>query len=506
MSWEYVTLDKLGDVSRGRSKHRPRNDSSLFGGDYPFIQTADVKDSPFYITSYNDTYNEKGLSQSRLWNKGTLCITIAANIADTAILGIDACFPDSVMGKHARIADVLVAYEDLIENNQKQIKLLEEAAQRLYKEWFIDLRFPGHEEVEIIDGVPEGWKKIPLGNVLQVVRGRSYSSKELSDKEGVLMVNLSNIRPYGGYNRDQEKHYTGKVNDNQFVDTHDLLMGVTDMTQERRTVGRVAIVPNLHAKAMISMDLIKLVPDDGSPLFYYALLNYGYSEVISRFANGTNVLHLRPDVLDIVDAVIPDIRLQNKFVEFFENIQNRLNVLQDEMIESARKQVVSYLIKELKVDEISSIIINDSMSDLDKQYAIMGYISTKIVPAKMNTAFNIAEINGRLIEVGKLLELFFMYNNIHYKINGEAKEKSIYEVKVDGINYKLDPKDMYNATYGVLSDYLHYTEADGNRYYLSLLDENNYREYRTKIDRSVLVGAYVDEEVFNKGVKKSLVI
>ena len=240
------------------------------------------------------------------------------------------------MEAQKKAANIMKTYDDLIETNQNQIRLLEEAAQRLYKEWFIDLHFPGCEEVEIIDGVPEGWKKIPLGNVLQVVRGRSYSSKELSDKEGVLMVNLSNIRTYGGYNRDQEKHYTGKVNDNQYVETHDLLMGVTDMTQERRTVGRVAIVPNLHAKAMISMDLIKLVPVVGSPLFYYALLNYGgYSEVISRFANGTNVLHLRPDVLDIVDAVIPDVCLQNSFVEFFKNIQNRLDVLQDEMIIAA---------------------------------------------------------------------------------------------------------------------------------------------------------------------------
>lgn len=235
-----------------------------------------------------------------------------------------------------KAADIMKTYDDLIETNQNQIKLLEEAAQRLYKEWFIDLHFPGYEKVEIIDGVPEGWKKTPLGKILQVVRGRSYSSKELSEKEGLLMVNLSNIRPYGGYNRDQEKHYTGKVNEDQFVKTHDLLMGVTDMTQERRTVGRVAIVPNLHAKAMISMDLIKLVPVEGSPLFYYALLSYGgYSEVISRFANGTNVLHLRPDVLDIVDAVIPDISLQNRFVEFFENIQNRLDALQDEMIFAA---------------------------------------------------------------------------------------------------------------------------------------------------------------------------
>lgn len=252
----------------------------------------------------------------------------------TSLRNMEIYIPDKI--QQNKIVDTLVAYDYLIENNQKQIKLLEEAAQRLYKEWFIDLHFPGYEDVEIIDGIPEGWKKIPLGKILQVIRGRSYSSKELSDKEGLLMVNLSNIRPYGGYNRDQEKHYIGRVNEDQFVEMHDLIMGVTDMTQERRTVGRVAIVPNLHAKAMISMDLIKLVPDEGSPLFYYALLNYGgYSEVISRFANGTNVLHLRPNVLDVVDAVIPDIHLQNKFVEFLENNQNRLDTLQDEMIIAA---------------------------------------------------------------------------------------------------------------------------------------------------------------------------
>lgn len=100
MSWEYKTLDQLGEVSRGRSKHRPRNDPSLFGGKYPFIQTADVKAANFYITEYDTTYNEKGLAQSRLWNPGTLCITIAANIADTGILAMGACFPDRAMLLH----------------------------------------------------------------------------------------------------------------------------------------------------------------------------------------------------------------------------------------------------------------------------------------------------------------------------------------------------------------------------------------------------------------------
>lgn len=224
MSWEHKSLDKLGSISRGCSKHRPRNDASLFGGEYPFIQTADVKEANLYLTEYSETYNEKGLDQSKLWKAGTLCITIAANIADTAILGIDACFPDSIMGfipyenvanvkfiKYSfdmlqrackqisqgtaqdnlsweklstirfpapniriqnKIADYLSAYDDLIENNKKQIRLLEEAVRRLYKEWFVDLRFPGFEKCKIVDGVPEGWEKVGLEKVAPILTGK----------------------------------------------------------------------------------------------------------------------------------------------------------------------------------------------------------------------------------------------------------------------------------------------------------------------------------------------
>lgn len=233
----------------------------------------------------------------------------------------------------SRIAEILSTYDNLIENNKQQIKLLEEAAQRLYKEWFLNLQFPGCSEKKFIDDIPEGWEKCNLGDLFDVIRGRSYSSKELSESEGVLMVNLSNIRSFGGYNRDQEKHYTGKFTKDQTVKRHDLIMGVTDMTQERRTVGRVALIPNLQAEAMISMDVIKLVPRKGSTLFYYAFLAYGgYSEVVSRFANGTNVLHLRPDVLKMVDVILPDIELQERYADQFGIIQKRIDALQDESL------------------------------------------------------------------------------------------------------------------------------------------------------------------------------
>ena len=98
MSWMPQRLDQLGYLSRGRSRHRPRDAAHLYDGPYPFIQTGDVKHAGLYITEYQQTYSEAGLEQSRLWPAGTLCITIAANIADTAILGFDACFPDSVIG------------------------------------------------------------------------------------------------------------------------------------------------------------------------------------------------------------------------------------------------------------------------------------------------------------------------------------------------------------------------------------------------------------------------
>jgi len=221
MSWSERSLDELGFVSRGRSRHRPRDAEHLYGGPYPFIQTGDVKHAGLYLSEYEQTYSEAGLDQSRMWPEGTLCITIAANIAETSILDIDACFPDSVIGfipdkekadarfvkylfdamlkqrfkqftqgaaqdnlsqgklvslkfpippvtEQNRIADLLATYDNLIENNRRRIQLLEQSARLLYKEWFVHLRFPGHEHVKIKDGVPEGWRDTFLPDVIDV--------------------------------------------------------------------------------------------------------------------------------------------------------------------------------------------------------------------------------------------------------------------------------------------------------------------------------------------------
>lgn len=96
--WCWATLPQLGELNRGKSKHRPRNDPRLLGGKYPFVQTGDIRKADTWLRTFDETYSEFGLAQSRLWPAGTLCITIAANIAETAILTFDACFPDSVVG------------------------------------------------------------------------------------------------------------------------------------------------------------------------------------------------------------------------------------------------------------------------------------------------------------------------------------------------------------------------------------------------------------------------
>lgn len=193
--WEIKALSELGDFTRGKSRHRPRNDPKLFqNGIYPFIQTGDIKEADLYLEHHTENYNEFGLKQSKLWKENTLCITIAANIAETALLKYPMCFPDSVVGFTAyegvsselfmhyiftfikksiqsaasgsiqdninidfltklkfripskteqdKIAAVLSALDKKIALNKQINARLEEMAKTLYDYWFVQFDFP----------------------------------------------------------------------------------------------------------------------------------------------------------------------------------------------------------------------------------------------------------------------------------------------------------------------------------------------------------------------------
>lgn len=124
--WRLKTLEEIATTfGRGRSKHRPRNEPRLYGGKYPFIQTGDIRNADHFITEYSQTYSEAGLAQSKLWPKGTICITIAANIAETGVLGFDACFPDSVIGVVANPKEAEVGFvEYLLQSYKARIQAM----------------------------------------------------------------------------------------------------------------------------------------------------------------------------------------------------------------------------------------------------------------------------------------------------------------------------------------------------------------------------------------------
>lgn len=364
MSWEKKVLDQLGNVSRGKSKHRPRNDPKLFGGQYPFIQTADVKNANFYITDYSNTYNETGLAQSKLWNAGTLCITIAANIADTGILGIPACFPDSIMGfipydgisdvrfvKYCfdmlqrdckqisqgtaqdnlswqklstiefpappieiqrRIADILSAYDDFIENNRKQIKLLEEAAQRLYKEWFVDLHFPGYENTKIVDGVPVGWKKEKLINIANVEYGYAFDSSLFnSQRKGMPIIRIRNI-PNG-----TTDDYTTQEADEQYTASNgDIIVGMDGEFHINSWSGNTAYLVQRTCK---------IEPKNEAMKGWLLQAIYKPIKFFEKTVVGATVTHLGKKHIDTIELLTGTDNLYVPFKELFDKRQLLLN-------------------------------------------------------------------------------------------------------------------------------------------------------------------------------------
>ena len=190
-------------------------------------------------------------------------------------------------------------------------------------------RFPGYEKAKFKNGIPIDWEYKRLREIVQYYRGLSYSSEEIDTDSGVDLVNLNNIISYGGFNKNGTKKYDGKYKESQTLQDSDLVMGVTDMTQERRLVGSVALVDIKGVKTVFSADIIKLISSINK-MFLYCMLKYGnYSKYIAEFANGANVLHLKPDSVMSVKVLLPSEELINKFAMFVENYFNNIKQIKE---------------------------------------------------------------------------------------------------------------------------------------------------------------------------------
>lgn len=374
MSWPRYKLDELGFVSRGRSRHRPRDAVHLYGGPYPFVQTGDVKHSGLYLTKYQQTYSEEGLAQSKIWPVGTLCITIAANIADTSILGIKACFPDSVIGfvpdpkkADARfikylfdatlksrysaftqgatqdnlsqgkllsieftapdvrvqqsIADVLSAYDQLIENNHLRIALLEDAAHQLYKEWFVRFRFPSHEHVKIIDGLPEGWRNTTSDQVLDILGGGTPKTSNPDYWDGDIPFFTPKDATNSCYVLETEKTLTRLGLDNC---SSKLYPKDTVFITARGTVGKLNLAQGPMAMNQSCYALVGMSPV--SQYFLYFALTATIQQVKTR-AVGAVFDAVIKDTFKVIPFVLPSKTLIEEYTNHITPVVRQIEAL-----------------------------------------------------------------------------------------------------------------------------------------------------------------------------------
>lgn len=386
--WQYYKLDELGTVRRGRSRHRPRNAPHLYEGKYPFVQTADIKAANLYLTSYTQTYSEAGLAQSKLWEPGTLCITIAANIADTAILGIPACFPDSVIGftpyegksdaryikyyfdifqktfqqisqgatqdnlsaekllsmkipapplpTQQKIAGILSAYDDLIENNLKRIKLLEEMAQITYEEWFVRMRFPGYESVPIdaTTGLPEGWEQGTMGDLYDYKNGYAFKGDTYIKDGKYKIVTIKNVQNgwFVPVTTDSITELPSNIKLHHRLSTGDIIMSLTG------NVGRICLV--FGENYLLNQRVAKIDPvNKKDHLYVYTMLrSRGTLTQLENISNGAAQQNLSPINASKLPALIPARSILDDFHRQFGNIIDliSLNNIENQRLREAR--------------------------------------------------------------------------------------------------------------------------------------------------------------------------
>ena len=220
-----------------------------------------------------------------------------------------------------RIADILSVYDNLIENNQKQIKLLEEAAQRLYKEWFVDLRFPGHENTKIVDGVPEGWNEKTLSQVANVIMGQSPKSEFYnSEKKGLPFH--QGVGSYGVRFVVDDIYSTSYT---RIAEPNSILFSV------RAPVGRLNITKN---KVVIGRGLAAINQTDGCQSYlYYLLKNKFFKDNI--VGNGSIFASVSKDELLNQKFLIPERNLMMQFEKIVSQMDKQI-----ENLDSKNKKLI----------------------------------------------------------------------------------------------------------------------------------------------------------------------
>ena len=265
-----------------------------------------------------------------------LCATATgAKILHTAPSRIENYkFARPPLGIQRKIGRVLSAFDSLIEKNTQRSRILEEIVQTTYLRWFVHRQYLGHKNGRIANGfTPEEWKVERLSNLVKEVRGKSYRSSNLGGNEGIPFITLNCIDRDGGFRVDGLKQFSGRYEEKHTAKSGDIMIALTDITQERRVIGRAARVPDIGIEKFVySMDLLKLVPlCDYDREFLNGLCRYSQMpSKLKEYANGVNVLHLGQKHISSYEFLLPPEFLRREYSEIVSAIYRQNDLLTKE--------------------------------------------------------------------------------------------------------------------------------------------------------------------------------
>ncbi|MGY0562072.1 MAG: restriction endonuclease subunit S [Paraglaciecola chathamensis] len=313
----------LGDVGRLTS------DDNVFLGQRLFLYRADEKKLDSLYLAY---VLQSPVVQGRFKSKGFGATVQHAKVGDCENLLI----PYPPLSIQKKIGSILSSYDDLIECNRRRVKLLEESARLLYQEWFVDLRFPGHEQVQFIDGVPEEWKDTEIGSLCSIKHGFAFKGEYFSDEEtSKFLLTPGNFKVGGGLKFDKKKFYAedGPIPEEYVLSENDLLITMTDLSKMSDTLGYPMFVPKFEGTDFLHNQRLGLVVPsiEGFPkyFFYHLFQDYRYRAYVVGSATGTSVKHTAPKKIAGFKLCIPDIHsnLITLFNEYSESIYKQISTL-----------------------------------------------------------------------------------------------------------------------------------------------------------------------------------
>lgn len=317
---------------------------------------------------FNSLYMYYLLRSSDYWshiNSIAFGTTSQPNIQINQLLSFKVKVPD--FANQTLIAEILSSLDDKIELNNKINQELESLAQLLFKRWFVDYEFPNENGEpykssggEMVDSelgeIPKGWSAEKLSQVTKLIRGISYRKPELvNEGEGTAFVNLKCFSLNGTFRQDGIKYYNGKYKEEQILSSNDILVAVTDLTQDREIIG-MPILWNGYITALPSLDtcIIRSENLEVKNYLYYEFKTKRYKSRIIEFANGSTVLHLSVKGLETYILPLPNESLLKKWSETVQPILEKIqcNINQNNELSKTRDILLPKLISgELQLND-----------------------------------------------------------------------------------------------------------------------------------------------------------